>query len=298
MTGGEERVRRLVVLAAITFAYAVALGLVYVLTVRTDLGRAFEDAALRGAVLTSVAEAADVVLDIVSVGSLFGALAVVALIALVRLARVPGLAAVGIMVGANLSTLVLKEALLSRPDVGLEEYAPVTLNSLPGGHSTAVLSALAAVLFVLPHRLRLPVATAGGALVFLTAVATMSAGWHRAGDSVAAFLVVGGWTALAATVVVAVSEEPTHAPARSSYAARWLGAATAGALALGLVVALTLDAAAAFRDSALGQTVAFLAATLVVLGALAGVLLVTLRVLEMMESAAGASPVPTGSGRR
>lgn len=282
---------RLVVLSAVAAAYAVGLGLVYWVSVRSLLGREFEDAALQGAILTRVADSADVVLDVVSVGSLMGALAVVALIALVRLARLTGLAAVGVLVAANLTTLVLKDVLLSRPDLGLEEYTPATLNSLPSGHSTAVLSAVVAVLIVVPQRLRLVVAGAGGGLVFLTAMATMSAGWHRAGDSVAAFLVVGGWTAVAAAVVVAVSEPAEAETEAHAFGGRWLRAGIAGALGLGLLLVLLLDGIASFRDSALGQPVALLAATCLVAGALAGVVLLTLRVLELMESAAGANPV-------
>lgn len=292
---GEARIPRLYVVAAIAVGHVLALGLVHWASVRTLVGRTFEDAALRGALLTRFADTADVLLDIVSVGSLAGALAVVAVIALVRLARVTGLAAIGVMVAANLTTWLLKEVLFERPDLGLDEYTPVTLNSLPSGHSTAVLSAVAAVLIVVPHRLRAPVAGAGGVLTFLTSIATMSAGWHRAGDSVAAYLVVGGWTAVAAAAVVAVSEPETRAVEGPPTGARWIGATTAGTLALGLALVLTLDAAAGFRDSALGQTVALLAAACLVLGTLAGVLLLTLRVLDLMESAVGTNPVPAMS---
>lgn len=290
MRPGPEQSARVVSLATLALGCAVGVGITYWVSVRTVVGREFEDAALRGAILTQIAEPTDLVLDIVSVGSLMGALAVVAMIALVRLARLTGLAAIGVMVGANLTTLLLKEVLLARPDLGLEEYTPVTLNSLPSGHTTAVFSAVAAVLVVLPHRLRLPVAGAGGVLAFLTAIAAMSAGWHRAGDSVAALLVVGAWTTTAAAVVVALSEPSSRGRDEPPFGARWLRATTAGTLALGFALVLTLDAASGFRDSAIGQTVALLAAACLVLGTLAGVLVLTLRVLELMESATGTAP--------
>lgn len=294
MWSREGRNPQLTVLSTVAVGYVVALVVVYWASVRTVLGRDFEDAALRGAVLTqdAFADTVDLVLDIVSVGSLMGALAVVAIIALVRLARLSGLAAIGVMVGANATTWLLKEVLLDRPDLGLDEHTPATLNSLPSGHSTAVLSAVVAVLIVLPHRVRLPVAAAGGGLAFLTAMATMSAGWHRAGDSCAAFLVVGGWTAAAAAVVVAVSAPADGTAERPSLGARWLGAATVGALTVGLALAVALEAVAWFRDSAGGQIFALFAAACLVLGCLSGVLLVTLRVLELMESAVGAAPDP------
>ncbi len=126
--------------------------LVYCATVRTVQGRLFGDASLRGALLTrsSLADGADAVLNVVSVASLLGAVALVATVALVRLKRAQGLAAVGLLVGANVSTLVLKRYLLERPDLGIREVAPATLNSLPSGHTTAVFSAVAALLFVVP----------------------------------------------------------------------------------------------------------------------------------------------------
>lgn len=278
--------RQLVLLGLVASAHLVAFVLVYWLTVRTVVGREFGDAALRGALLTqdAVSDTVDAVLDIVSVASLMGALAVVATIALLRLARVLGLAALGLMVAANGSTWLLKEHLLTRPDLGLDEFTPATLNSLPSGHTTAVVSALAAVLLVLPHRLRLVVAGVGGVFSFVTAMATMSAGWHRVGDSVAAALVVGFWTAAAAAAVVSLSESahpPSEPPASG---ARWLGAATVGALALGVALALLLTSASGLRDGPVGQTLSLLAGACIVGAAVAGVLLGILRALEVMDT--------------
>jgi len=83
--------------------------------------------------------------------------------------------------------------LLTRPDLGLREITPATHNSLPSGHTTAVSSVVVALLVVTPARGRPLVAVTGGAAAVVTALATMSAGWHRAGDSIAAFRVVGAW---------------------------------------------------------------------------------------------------------
>lgn len=267
---------------------AVLLCLVYWFSVRTVTGREFGDAALRGGILTQdpVSDTVELVLDLVSVASLTGALAVVATIALVRLARFTGLVAIGVMIAANASTWLLKEVVLPRPDLGLDEYAPATLNSLPSGHSTAVFSALAAVLVVLPHRLRLPVAAAGGVFAVLTAMATVSAGWHRPADSVAAFLLVGAWAAVAAGVLVVLRRPLTSETEEPARGARWFGALAWGAIALGAALVLALDAAEGLRDSPAGQAFALITGALVVSGAATGVLLVTLRVLELSD------PVP------
>jgi membrane-associated phospholipid phosphatase len=277
-----------VLLSLVVASYVALLGATYWFSVRTLTGREFGDAALRGAILTQepVSDSVDLVLDLVSVGSLTGALAVVAMIALVRLARVTGLVAIGVMIAANGTTWLLKEVVLTRPDLGLDEYAPATLNSMPSGHSTAVFSAVAAVLVVLPHRVRLGVAAAGGGFAVLTALATMSAGWHRPADSVAAFLVVGAWVAVAAGGLLKlrgpVMSEELEPP---SQGARWLGAFAWGSVTLGAALVLALDAAAGFRDSPIGQTFSLLTGALVVAGAATGVLLVTLRVLELTDAA-------------
>lgn len=117
--------------------------------------------------------------------------AAIALIALVRLRRMAGVTAVGLLVAANASIWLLKTHLPTRPDLGLREITPVTRNSLPSGHTTAVFSVVVALLIVLPGRGRRLIVLAGGAAAVVTALATMSAGWHRAGDSIAAFSWLG-----------------------------------------------------------------------------------------------------------
>lgn len=289
-----QTTRALTWLAMIAVTHVVLFGVVYAVTVRTVSGRQLGDASLRGALSLSGATrgTVDGVLDVVSIASLLGAMAVVATIALVRLARVLGLAALGILAFSNGSTWVLKHVVLSRPDLGLSEVSPSTLNSLPSGHATAVFSAVAALIFVLPHRWRLATATVGGAYAALTALATMTAGWHRAGDSVAAFLVVGFWTAVAAAVVVLADASPRQvAPDESRPAVvRWLLALTIGALVVGGTLAVGLDLADGFRESTIGSWTAFFAGLMFVSAAATGVLVGILTGLGLMESTGPAEP--------
>ena len=248
-------------------AYLVGFAIVYELTVQTLPGRRFGDLSMRGAILTgsTAGGTVDPVLDMVSVASLLGAMAVVATVALVRLARLQGLAAIGIMVTANATTRLLKEVLLPRPDLGLDEVAPVTLNSLPIGHSTAVFPAAAALAFVTPPRAQPPVVLAGAGAATATALATMIAGWHRAGDSMAAFLVVGFWTSVAAAVVVVLRRPRALASAPVTPSVlRWPAAYAVGALVLAGILALALDAAPLVRDSTPGSLLAVLAAAVLV----------------------------------
>ncbi len=272
-----------------------AFAFVYWWSVRTVLGREFGDAALRGAIETREAFGRTVegVLDVVSVASLAGATAVVATIALVRLARVQGLVALGVLVAANGSAWLLKHQLLPRPDLGLDEYAPATLNSLPSGHSTAVFSAVVAVLVVLPDRLRLPVGITGGVLGLATALATMVAGWHRAADSVAAFLLVGAWASVGLAVISRLGNDSVGRPPRT----RWLVPLSLGALVLGAALVLLLDAMPALRDTLLGRLGAFVAGGVLVAAVDVGVLLVVLRLLSGRAAASSRGPRPGGVRR-
>lgn len=292
---GEVRIQRwesaLASLAGIVLVglgFALGFVLVYYVTVRTVQGRLFGDASLRGALLTrsALADGADTVLNVVSVASLLGAVALVATVALVRLERVLGLAAVGLLVGANVSTLVLKNYLLGRPDLRIPEVAPATLNSLPSGHATAVFSAFAALLFVVPTRWRYLASLAGLVVATVTALATMSAGWHRASDSVAAFLLVGVWTAIAAGVVLTVDTGDVRDRARFEWpeSTRWLVVLCVASLALGLALGIALNTAGPIRDATPGSWLAFLVGCLLITGTGIAVLGGMLHVLDLMDT--------------
>jgi len=238
-----DRTRPRLVLAGIGVAFLVALAAVYVLTVRTVPGRLVSDAALRGALRTrpALSDSVHTVLDVVSVGSLAVAMVVVVAIALLRLAARAAVVSIGVLVAANVSTWLLKNHLLPRPDLGLHEAAPQTLNSLPSGHATAAFSAAAALVLVAPVALRRAAAVVGAAVGALVAVATMSAGWHRAGDALAAFCVVGFWSVVAAWVLLSgreqqVPEDRWRPPGRSArIVVVGVGAGTAVSVLLALL---------------------------------------------------------------
>lgn len=261
----------LALLAGWALACLAAFSFVYVVSVRTTFGRLFADASLRGAILSQArAEGlVDNALGVVTVASLAAAVAVIAVIALVRLRRGVGLAAVGVLVVSNSLGQLLKEVLLERPDLGLREYAPATLNSLPSGHSTAAFSVVVALLLVVPSRLRGVVAAAGGAYAVVVALATMAAGWHRPADSVAAFLLVGLWAGVAVAAVllldraeIEVAEPPV---VRLRRYRSWV---TVALLALGVAAALMmmLVAITPLRENTVGEATAFGAGALFIAG--------------------------------
>ncbi len=273
--------------------------LVYVLTVRTTPGRQFGDASLRGALITNsgFVDAVDAVLAVVSAASLLGGVAAIALIALVRQRRTPGLTAVGLLVAANASTWLLKTQLLTRPDLGLREITSATHNSLPSGHTTAVFSVVVALLVVIPARGRPFVAITGGAAAVVTALATMSAGWHRAGDSIAAFLIVGAWAGIAALVTVLTTDSTTY-PARpptpragGGSRRRWLIAMTAGSAGVGFCLAFGLVLIPPLRISTAGTVAAFAAGGVLIVAAAVAVLMAELGVLRRIDHSTPGGPM-------
>jgi membrane-associated phospholipid phosphatase len=277
-----DRARPRLVLGGLAAAYLVALAAVYVLTVRTVPGRLVSDAALRGALSTRSAVSGSVhaVLDVVSVGSLAVATAVVVVIALLRLAGRAAVVSIGLLAAANASTWLLKNYLFSRPDLGLREAAPETLNSLPSGHATAAFSAAAALVLVAPVALRRVAAVIGAAVGALVAVATMSAGWHRAGDALAAFCVVGFWSVVAAWVVLRGSDQavPGEGRWRPPVRTAWIALVGAG---VGTAVSVLLALLAHDSTSTPVTVTALLGGVLLVVGGAFAAMLGILRAVDI-----------------
>lgn len=144
------------------------------------------------------------VLDAVSVLSVAAATVVIALVALLRGRVLPAAVAAALIVGANLTTQVLKPV-IDRPDLGIDPERAAAGNSLPSGHATVTASVVVALVLVVPAAVRGPVAVAGTGVAALTGVATLSAGWHRPSDAVAALLVVSAWAAAAGLVLLATT---------------------------------------------------------------------------------------------
>ncbi len=267
----RDRTAAVLLAAGMVVGCVAGVALAYRVAVRTVAGRVLDGHALRGAVASrsAVTDYVQGVLDVVSVASLFGAAALIAVIALVRLRRAVGLAALVVLVGANVTSQLLKNLLLHRPDLGLTERTPATLNSFPSGHSTVAFSVVAALLVVLPGRLRPVLAVAGAAYATVTAAATMSAGWHRPSDSVAAFLVVGAWVAAVALAVLLVEDRSTVADRRTEAerrTARRLLVAGGLLLAAGAVLAAVAELVGLRPGGTFVDGTAYLAGLLVLAG--------------------------------
>ena len=193
--------------AVLSFAGVFLLWRVFV---ETLAGQQVENAAFQGALYgqTQLWRVAERVLDVVSVGFIVGVLIAAMVIAVLRRRWSLAVQVAVLMIGANLTTQVLKKWVLYRPDLGVEaDYG----NTLPSGHTTAAASVSAALLLVVPPRARPWAAVLGAGYTTATGISTLIGQWHRPSDVVAAVLVVLAWTAIACALVALT-------PARASTA--------------------------------------------------------------------------------
>ena len=245
--GDKRRALTCLLLAAAgCLVMVVAIDIVFVHTTR---GQWVDDASLRGTRIgrQRIINPVSHILDVVSVTALGLATVAVGAVAYLRRRPILALLTMLLVVGSNLTTEVLKHAIFSRP---LHDPSdPLPFNTLPSGHTTVALSVGVAFALVAPARLRVVVAVIGAVYGGATGVATMSAGWHRPSDAVAACLVVGAWTALTGAIAVrlrhverARTDEVAYAFARTSFAALAGVLVTVGTLSL-IITALTVSAA-------------------------------------------------------
>lgn len=178
-------------------ASVVAVVLLVRVALQSDRGQQWDESAMKTVVAGRDAQLTLLsVLGNVSIGAILAVAVGCAVVALLRGRPRIGAAAAAVIVGANLTTQLLKESVLDRPDFGLG-----TLNSLPSGHTTVVASAVGASLLVAPGVLRPLVALVGGFATTLTGASTVVAGWHRPADVMAALAISLLWTAAVAAVV-------------------------------------------------------------------------------------------------
>ncbi|MEH3034178.1 MAG: phosphatase PAP2 family protein [Aeromicrobium erythreum] len=135
------------------------------------------------------------VLGRVSIAAVLAVVVVCTLVALARRSVLLAVAAVGLVVGANVTTQVLKRVVLDRTTFDWD-----LPNSLPSGHTTAVVAGVGALGLVAPVVLRPLLAPVGAFVVTLVGSSTVVAGWHRPSDVLAALAVTLAWTGVAALV--------------------------------------------------------------------------------------------------
>lgn len=278
----RNRTARLVGLALVCLALVAVL---YVLAVHTSWGQRIDDAAVDGRTLRpSVLSATDRVLNTISVASLaLGGIAIM-LVALVRDRPHLALAAGVVIVGANVTTQILKTGILDRPDlVGPPDPLGV-MNSFPSGHSTVAMALAVGFVLVVPTAARTIAAIGGLVYATLVGAGTVTAGWHRPSDVIAAYLIVMAWAGISVAVLIeregaAPEPDPERVPwlaARAPMLSPFLVGSGVGALVGALAgVAVTLIASRE-GDLHVVRLSAAYAASIVTIVACAFVLMVVL----------------------
>lgn len=235
-------------------AQLMALDVVRRVFVGTTRGQLLDTAALEGNTIghDRIDGLVDTVLSAVTLLSLAAATIAIGAIALMRGRVVLAAVATLLIAGANLTTQLLKQV-IDRPDFGVDLARAAAGNSLPSGHTTMAASVAVAVALVVPPSVRGLAGLLGAGYAALAGVATMSAGWHRPSDAVAALLIVGAWAALAG-LLLALADR--RRPAGPESPPHWLALATLGLAGLVLLVAAAV--AMVLTDRALATPVELL----------------------------------------
>jgi membrane-associated phospholipid phosphatase len=205
----EPRSRSAAGLVALALAGVAGVAATFALFVRTRYGQRIDQGALEGRAIATpgAREAASDLLTTISVGSLVLALALLVGLALLRRRAVLALVAGTVIAGSIVTTEILKDVLLRRPDlIGVTPFA----NTFPSGHATIALGVGVAATLVVPPRLRRPVAWLAVAYAVAVGVALLAAGWHRPSDIAGGYFVVVAWAAAAVLVGAAIDADAFH----------------------------------------------------------------------------------------
>lgn len=188
-------------LALVSVGAAIGAAVPYALTVGTRAGQLVGELILGGRPpgLEQVAAAQSVLANVSRTSLALGTIAIVAIALLQRRRRLAVVALVAV-IGANLTTQLLKEVVLDRTDLLEGLFYPLP-NSFPSGSTTAAASIAVGLLLVLPPLLRAPVVVLSAAIVAVVGVSTLVAGWHRMADAIGGAFVATCWGAGLASVL-------------------------------------------------------------------------------------------------
>ncbi len=182
-------------------------------------------------------------LGLVSVGSVGLSLLTCLTLALVRRRFDLALGAAVVIVGANVTTQILKYHVFARPDLG---QSP---NGMPSGHTTVALSIALAAVIVAPSPWRSTVASGVSATATLVGVALVLGRFHRPSDVIAATFVCVVWAAVGLLAAALVRFRPPG-PARSVSVR--VGALIGASIVGGLLVSWGVRPEPGMRDLGLG----------------------------------------------
>ena len=171
---------------------AAAFAALYLIFVRTHGGQMVDQLAYDGADFgrRSVSPFTQGILDWLPTASAVVGLVLTIAVALIRHQLRAFVIAVVVAAAAIGTAQLLKHAILSRPDLGVEGYAG---NSFPSGHTTVAAASALALYLVASPRTRARVGVWGTGFAVLAGLSTLAGQWHRPSDVIAALLVVAFW---------------------------------------------------------------------------------------------------------
>ena len=182
----------------------------WVLFVLTRTGQVLEAMALEGSEIGShyVNGHARALLSMVSMPAAVILVVTILVVGLLRRSHRRAVWAVVAVVGANLSTQILKYQILWRPDFDISQRWD-NANTLPSGHTTMAASAAVALILLSGQRWRALSAWAGALFTIAMGYSTLVCQWHRPSDVLAGILVPVTWGAV---VVAAGAWNPPGVP--------------------------------------------------------------------------------------
>jgi membrane-associated phospholipid phosphatase len=127
------------------------------------------------------------------------------------------IAAIVVVVGANLTTQLLKTTLEHARHKAFEHGVELPWpNSFPSGHTTAAASIAVALLLVVPATHRLVAAVLGFGIAASVGFSVVVLGWHYPSDVLGGLLVVGAWS-FAALAWLRSRPGPDRAPSTQEH---------------------------------------------------------------------------------
>jgi membrane-associated phospholipid phosphatase len=136
-----------------------------------------------------------------------------ALIALARRGPARAGVVVGVLLGANVTTQILKALLASdRPIHPAASH--ISLNAWPSGHTTASASLALCLVLVAPAAWRPLAAAVGGAFTLGVVYSILLLGWHFPSDVVGGFCVATAWMAIGVGALASIERRGSEAVAR------------------------------------------------------------------------------------
>ena len=233
----SDRARAAAPLAVLGLLAGVAAAVVGAVAIRTQAGQRIDDAG-RGGVSAfdapEVYRATSGLLDTISVASLALLGAGIVVLALLRGRPRLAVAAGVVLLGANVTTQVVKDA-VDRPDLVYGWWTEP--GAFPSGHTTVAMSLAMALMIVVPPGLRWVAAAGGCAYAAGVGIAVLALDWHRPSEVLGAYLVVAAWTGLVMAVLTLAGEDPAREPGRLGRAATLVAGGSAAAFAIVVAVA-------------------------------------------------------------